>query len=464
MGVLKVVTRSAIVFPLAIAVALAMVLISEATYWRQARMLNEITETSKVIASIHSLRQNLFAAQAAQRNYLLTKKQVSLAAYNKALQGVAISYEVLQQRYDAQPEHTAVLKRLQSVTNEMLSELTKTISQFDLGQRIELENNDDVQFEGIRVLSAELLDVETNSVIATQVEIRETMFLRRVAVALLSVLSLLALGMYLRQSVALERKQNELQFIVQAERDRLELEVRNRLELEVRQRTAQLTELTLHLQTAREDERNRLARNLHDDLGALLTSAKLDAARIRSRLTGAGAAPEALALLAHLVGTLNSGIALGRSIIEDLRPSGLGTLGLVATLEILAAEYASNAGVQVHRVLEPVALDANSELMVFRLVQEALTNISKHANARQVWVTMGYRKGLVEVSVRDDGAGFDSQAKTKSAYGLVGMRFRVEAEGGTLVVKSKPSHGTLIQVRLPGLDVENPSDAKGNAA
>jgi signal transduction histidine kinase len=313
------------------------------------------------------------------------------------------------------------------------------------------------------VLSAELLDLETNSVSATQVEIRDTMILRRVGVVVLSVLSLLALGMYMRQSLALEVKQQELQSIVLAERDRLELEVRNRLELEVRQRTAQLTELTLYLQTAREDERNRLARNLHDDLGALLTSAKLDAARIRSRLTGAGAAPEALELLAHLVGTLNSGIALGRSIIEDLRPSGLGTLGLAATLEILAGEYAESSGVQVHRVLEPVALDADSELMVFRLVQEALTNIGKHANASQVWVTMGYHNGLAEVSVRDNGAGFDSQAQTKSAYGLVGMRFRVEAEGGTLVVNSKLGEGTLIQVRLPGLDVENPSVAKGGA-
>jgi signal transduction histidine kinase len=464
MGVFKVVKRNAIVFSLAIAVALLMVLISEATYWRQARMLEEITEASKVITSIHSLRQNVFAAQAAQRNYLLTRSTVSLAAFHKASQGVASSYEVLQQRYNAPSEHAATLNHLHSVTHEMLAELSKMISQYGLGQHIELENNDDEQFEDIRALSAELLDVETNSVTATQVEIRKTMFLRRLGVALLSVLSVLALGMYLRQSLALERKHNELQFIVQAERDRLELEVRNHLELEVRQRTAQLTELTLHLQTAREDERNRLARNLHDDLGALLTSAKLDAARIRSRLTGAGAAPEALELLAHLVGTLNSGIALGRSIIEDLRPSGLGTLGLVATLEILTGEYAASTGLQVHPMLEPVALDANSELMIFRLVQEALTNISKHANARQVWVTMGYRDGLVEVSVRDNGAGFDVQAQTKSAYGLVGMRFRVEAQGGTLVVNSKPSGGTLIQVRLPGLDVDTPSDAKGIAA
>jgi signal transduction histidine kinase len=103
----------------------------------------------------------------------------------------------------------------------------------------------------------------------------------------------------------------------------------------------------------------------------------------------------------------------------------------------------------VHSVLESVELDADAELMVYRLVQESLTNISKHAKANQVWVNLGEFRGQVEVSVRDDGAGFDPQAQTSSAYGLVGMRFRVEAEGGTLNVLSKLGEGTTIQVRLP---------------
>ena len=161
---------------------------------------------------------------------------------------------------------------------------------------------------------------------------------------------------------------------------------RDRLELEVAQRTAQLTELTHHLQTAREDERSRLARDLHDELGALLTSAKLDAARIKSRL--AGTAPEALERLSHLVETLNSGIAMKRRIIEDLRPSALGNLGLVAALEILAREFAEQSGIAVHHALEPVPLEADAELVVYRLVQEAITNIAKYAKAKQVWVSL----------------------------------------------------------------------------
>ena len=165
--------------------------------------------------------------------------------------------------------------------------------------------------ESIRALSAELLAKETARVAAGRDDIYGTLLLSRIGIAALSAIGLLALFMYLRQRPGTQAAAAaSSSACVQAERDRLEIEVR--------QRTAQLTELTHHLQTAREDERNRLARNLHDELGALLTSAKLDAARIRSRL--AGSAPEALERLAHLVGTLNSSIALGRRIIEDLRP------------------------------------------------------------------------------------------------------------------------------------------------
>ena len=188
-----------------------------------------------------------------------------------------------------------------------------------------------------------------------------------------------------------------------------------------------------------------------------MTSAKLDAARIRSRL--AGTAPEALERLAHLVETLNASIALGRSIIEDLRPSTLANLGLVATLEILVREFGERSAVAVECVLEPVTLDAAAELTVYRLVQEAITNISKYAQARHVRLTMAARDSHVEVTVRDDGVGFDTTVPPRSAYGLVGMRFRVEAAGGTLAVTSAPGQGTQLTLRLPQSQREVAVDA-----
>ncbi|MBC7617612.1 MAG: CHASE3 domain-containing protein [Candidatus Saccharibacteria bacterium] len=445
-NVFKVVKRRPVFFPLVVIAAMAMVLMSEAAYWRSARTLHEIAATGDARTRIQDLRQSVLAAQTAQRSYLLTESRKHLASYSKALNDMQAAFAFLQERYRPAPTQTVVLTQLQGITEALVLQLGTTINQHDRGQPVVLEDGDDAQVESIRALSAELLNVEDRNASTGQYDVYQTLLLSGIGVALLSAISLLALVMYLRQSFALERQQQDVQRIAQTERDQLEIEVR--------QRTAQLTELTHHLQSAREDERHRLARNLHDDLGALLTSAKLDAARIRSRLVAAATAPEALDLLAHLVATLNSGIALGRRIIEDLRPSALGTLGLVATLEILVGEYAEHAGLRVHSVLEPVSLDENAELMVYRLVQEALTNISKHAKASEVWVNLGLRDGLVEVSVRDNGVGFNTQVKATSAYGLVGMRFRVEAEGGTLSVVSAPQQGTLIQVRIPQAEAD----------
>lgn len=210
---------------------------------------------------------------------------------------------------------------------------------------------------------------------------------------------------------------------------------------------SQARQLAQHLQAAREDERARLARELHDELGALLTSAKLDAARLKSRL--AQAPPETLERLAHLVDTLDRVISLKRRITEDLRPSALIHLGLVAALEIAAREFAQCSGLAVHAELAPVRLSPSAELAVYRLVQEALTNVAKHAGARQVWLRLGESGDRVEAGVRDDGQGFDVHGVSSSAYGLLGMRFRAEAEHGTLALQTAPGQGTRVSVSLP---------------
>jgi signal transduction histidine kinase len=276
-----------------------------------------------------------------------------------------------------------------------------------------------------------------------QADIHRTLLLNRIGVALLSVASLTALFLYLRRGLALEaqreREKQERQRLVQIERERLEVEVARR--------TEQLVKLAHHIETAREQERARLARDLHDEMGSLLTSAKLDAARIRTRV--ASLAPEALEPLTQLIDKLNSGIALKQDIIENLRPSTLDTLGLAVTLDILAGDFAKRSGVLVHCELAPVRLAEAAELVVYRVVQEAITNVSKYARARQLWLNLGIIQGQAELTVRDDGIGFDANAATNSSYGLLGMRFRVEAEHGSLSVTSAPNQGTLIRVRLP---------------
>jgi len=436
--------RSQLVFPLACVVAAAIVLVSEAAYWQSVERLEHVNALTRSQDSLQRLTQGIVDAETGTRGFLLTGGPEYLEPYRQALGNIALAMQQIDQRFGADPASAAVLQKLHEFTSSKLSELKLTISLVQEGNvkatsEILKSGIGKEKMDEIRAISAQLLAREERNIQQGREGIFRTLSLSRIGIIVLSLSGLLVLFLYQRQTVALKLQQLEQQRMVQAERDRLEVEVV--------ERTVQLTELTQHIQTAREDERHRLARNLHDDLGALLTSAKLDAARIRSRITVSS--PDALDLLAHLVDTLNSGIALGRRIIEDLRPSALSNLGLVATLEIQAREFSEATGVEVVCSLAAVDLDPAAELIAYRLVQEAITNITKYAQARQVWITLAEHDGMVEVSVRDDGAGFDPQVKRASAYGLVGMRFRVEACGGRLTIEAAPGRGTQVRAMLP---------------
>ena len=444
MDVAALARRNPIVFPLACAAAVTMVVISEGSHWQSVRTLDQLGTMATASGVVQGLQQSILVAETGQRGYLLSGRPEHLLPYRQALHDIDAGYLFLDRYYSGQPDSAAVLDQLRQLTRAKLSELALSISRRDKSPGVDdvdnvLTDPDRQKMNAILMLASELMDHESERVETGRQNLQRTLMISRIGVTALSAISLLALALYLKQTAALKAQQLALKKTVQAERDRLDIEIKRR--------TAQLTELTHHLQTAREDERHRLARNLHDELGALLTSAKLDAARIKSRL--AGTAPEALERLAHLVDTLNQSIALGRSIIEDLRPSTLSNLGLVVTLEILAREFAERSNVEVACDLAPVVLGERAELMVYRLAQEAITNISKYAKARHVWLTLGSQNGLVTVTVRDDGVGFDTSVEPRSAYGLVGMRYRVEAEGGSLRVVSAPGMGTQLQVTLP---------------
>jgi signal transduction histidine kinase len=449
MKFLKYLKRSPIVFPLACVAMVAMVFISESSYMQSVRRLDDVGEMATARVTIQRLAISIVDAETGQRGYLLTGKNEYLQPYAAALKEIEAAFNLLDAHYEDEAQAASMVTLLHNLTESKLSELAMTVRLYDEGKteaskEIMLSGQGREKMDAIRVQAAQLLDHESKKVAQGRLSIYRTLLISRLGIAALSAISLLALFLYLRQLAAHDRHQLELGRIVQAERDRLEVQVR--------QRTEQLTELTQHLETAREDERSRLARDLHDELGALLTSAKLDAARIKSRL--GNTAPDAMERLNHLVEALNGGIALKRRIIEDLRPSALSNLGLVTTLEILTREFAERVDLQVHCELSAVKLKPSAELVVYRLVQESITNISKYAKATQVWVKLTSSDGLVSVSVRDDGVGFDLTQKPKSAYGLVGMRFRVEAEGGVLSIVSAPGRGTDVQATLPESNLE----------
>ncbi len=437
--------RSPFAFPLACLAALALVFISETSYWQSSGTLDALGRMGTARLNIQSVLRYIVDAETGQRGYLLTGRKQYLQPYQEAREALGVSLDSLQAYYADEAPLLEVVRKIRELTQRKLSELDTTIKLRDEGKAeaaTEIVQTDIGRewMQGIRTLSEQLLAVETIKVATGRQDVYRTLMLNRIGVAAMSAISLLALYMYLRQTAALEAQRKEQQNIVRAERDRLEIEVRNR--------TAQLTDLAQHLQTAREDERSRLARDLHDELGALLTAAKLDAARLKSRL--GTMTPEAAERLTHLNETLNSGIALKRRIIEDLRPSSLSNLGLVSALSIQSREFADRSGLPVDTAFdETVRLTPSGDLTVYRLVQEAFTNIAKYAQARHIRVELARVDDWVQVSVHDDGIGFDTEAERSSAHGLLGMRYRVEAEGGVMSLQSTPGHGTHIRATLP---------------
>lgn len=438
--------RSTLAFPLAALVAALMLLISEVAYHGADGQMHALVNMGRARLETFLLLQRLTDAESGQRGYLLTGRREYLQPYQNAADDARRYLQSLQRLLEqlGNSEGQRERAKLSTAVDNKLSELAEVMRLYDAGQKdtaYELMRSGigRDQMDTVR-RQTEALVSDQNTRIALMLDsVFDTLLLNRVGVASMTVISLLMLGMFLRQSRAGAREREERRAELQAERDRLELEVARR--------TGELTELTSHLESAREDERARLARDLHDELGALLTAAKLDVARIRPTLQKS--APELMPRLNHLIESLNSGIALKRRIIEDLRPSTLDNLGLLAALEVLCSESAQQLGLAVHVELQAVQLSPSAELTVFRLVQESLTNIAKHAQASEVTVRLREDADQALVQVVDNGRGFDTRITTPAAHGLLGMRYRVGAELGLLQVVSVRGVGTTVTARLP---------------
>jgi signal transduction histidine kinase len=195
-------------------------------------------------------------------------------------------------------------------------------------------------------------------------------------------------------------------------------------------------------------ERQRLARELHDETGQALTSILLGLKAIEEAGNGQDVRKSVLELRELVVGTLQD----VRRLAVELRPKALDDFGLVAALQRLAETFAEQTGIRVHieAALGDARLAGETETAVYRIVQEALTNVIKHAQADTVSVVLTRKGDRVVAVIEDDGRGFDPGDTSDERLGLLGMRERIELVDGRLSVESRPSEGTTIAVEVPG--------------
>lgn len=229
---------------------------------------------------------------------------------------------------------------------------------------------------------------------------------------------------------------------------------RARLASEALQAQERLSALSHRLLSAQEEERRRLAVELHDELGQTLTAVKI-------KLETLARAPAALPLpLNEAIESVDQALQRVRDLALDLRPSVLDDLGLPPALRWYADRFARAAGCEVHLSIDAVPeLGARIETTCFRVAQEALTNVGRHACARNVWLDLHLMPSGLELRVRDDGTGFDyARARVRAArgesLGLLGMEERVSLAGGELEVRTSPRAGTAVVARFPVRDRE----------
>jgi signal transduction histidine kinase len=436
--------RSVLALPLAAMVALVVVVINESGYKQSTEELSVLIERGVARQQLQTLLRGLVDTETGQRGYLLTGRKDYLEPYNTGLKAYNTSVEKLRDYFANDPIQRVRVEAIDSNARMKLTEMAITLEQHERGEEAKwralvMSDVGKQTMDALRAEAAELLASE-NQRIAAQIQgVFSTMRINRIGVNIMAAVSLAALLLFLRKTQLLDRAQFDHARALGAERDQLEGQIALR--------TADLTELTQHLEVAREDERSRLARELHDELGALLTAAKLDVARLKRAMSPMS--PTAEEGLKHLQTTLDQGIALKRNIIENLRPSSLSNLGLVSALEIQAREFSKRTEIAVHTELEPVVLSDGAQITIYRLVQESLTNIAKYAKASEVMVTLSNEAGRVRISVRDNGRGFDTTMARRGTHGLSGMHYRVGGQGGEMQITSTPGEGTTIAAWLP---------------
>ncbi len=231
---------------------------------------------------------------------------------------------------------------------------------------------------------------------------------------------------------------------------------RLRAENALKQSREELRELSANLQNVREEEKTRIARELHDDLGQQLTALKMDLSVVEQQLRVPDRAQSDEGILSHLQGMrrlIDTTVASVRRIAADLRPVMLDDLGLVPAIEWLANDFTNRYGIDVERHIETGGLTFTSAgaTTLFRIVQEALTNVARHADATRVALRLDIEEGFCVLRVADNGRGAapGGPAHEDKSFGLIGIRERAHMLGGTVTIDTALARGFSITVSFP---------------
>ena len=452
-----------IVIPLVLGIvaSLAIAVYAEFGFRRLEIANRQMAVALEMEAALHEALALIVDAETGQRGYLLTGKDEYLQPYQAALPRIGDAFHRLRELLvvHGTAEQRDSLGRLNELFGKKLVELEAAIALY------KKDGTDAAQAllnTGIGRRTMDEIRASIDDMVGThrrQIEQATQRWSGDVAFARVGLEIMTAFNVALLLVVWLLARRDAQQ---REERRRQMQEDQRRLEALVEERTADLSELSNYLQVVREDEKSKLARDIHDELGGVLVSAKMDVAWVEKRIKGRD--PESAAKLERSLQALDDGVQIKRRLIEDLRPTLLDNLGLAPALDWQVNEFCNRAGLKCTLSLpaDDVTLDPHVSIALYRILQEALTNILKYARAKNIHVELNATDDNVTLLIEDDGVGIpDGAQNNRLSHGITGMRQRVRALHGEFSIGRRPEGGTIIEVNIPR---ERPPQEQGTPA
>ena len=437
----------------ALALTITFIVVSERNY---NNILNSVAATRDGrdhLSLIYQLQTLVLNAETAQRGYLLTGNKIYLEPFLQAKADLPkVQYELVAAFAD-RSDRQAQINELAKVVIEKFVGLEITITLAAQGKRDEAmqlfqQNTGNDQMDVARKKVAIMIDEMGLEGEQMRAYWERNMLVSRLGIIAIAALNVVLLGLV----VYLFMQDLQRQQILVASR----ITENERLASLVEERTGELNELSTHLQRSSERDRAALARDLHDELGGILTSAKMDLEWLRVR---AASTPEGVHRFEQLSNLIDEAVTIKRNVVENLRPSLLDNLGLAPALEWYITENCSKGGLKCNLNLaeELGFISPDASIAVFRIVQESVTNVLRHANAKNFTASLHVDEENIHLVLEDDGMGLPTTFNpSKLSHGLSGMRQRARSLGGDVAWSSGSGKGTTITVSIPR-DLNEPS-------
>jgi signal transduction histidine kinase len=452
----------AIAMTVAIVITVGGLVILETARERIAAEYESALDARDVTVQLSMLESELARLHAHQSDFLLTKQPASARAYctsAAALRQTAQQLSAYYHRREADSVELASFTQVTALIEARIRAGTAVLQQVELaaGQQ-PLDLTGCGSADGAQPVDATLVD-STLSLLRDNEQHRAQQALdasradQRLSTLCAAGLSALNIVLFI-----LLFRNLGIQIDRQARVQRQLITQQEELDQLVNERTRQLEALGWHLQAVSENEKTQLARELHDELGAILTASKMDVAWANRKLKDSE--PAISEKLTRALANLDQGIALKRRIIEDMRPTVLSNFGLVTALRTLADEAAQRNNWTLDLQLPPddIQLDEQTEIALFRVAQESLTNAAKYAHASRVSIGLQIDSLQVALHIADNGVGITpADLKRTHTHGLLGMRQRVAAHGGRFDIRRGVPNGTDIHVVMPCASLAMPA-------